>query len=92
MLVFLSPSPSLQNLSPGASLGSVERAGYFPARGAIATAHPALVQLLGGADDVITAGLDALPVDTDGEGLGATQCAIDHLGEGQAEKMSSDMG
>lgn len=78
-----------------ASLGSVERAGYFPASGAIAAAHPALVQLLGGANDVITASLDALPVDTDGEGLWATQCPIDHLGKGMQSRnqgMSSDMG
>lgn len=79
-LFFLPSSHLCRVLIP--LLGSVERARYFPASRAVATAHPALVQLLGRADDVITASLDALPVDADGEGLRATQRPIDHLGKG----------
>lgn len=80
LALLFSPSPSLRTRTDPL-LGSVERAGYFPASRAVAAAHPAFVQLFGGPDDVIAAGLDALPVHADGEGLRTTQRPVDHLGK-----------
>lgn len=70
--------------------GGVEGTGDLPARVAFAPTHPTFVQLPRRVHHVVTASLDTLAPDTDGQSLGPTQGAINHLqqagGEGRAEE------